>query len=494
MFTIFHSKLRQRGSILVMFTLMLPLIAGIVGLAIDGTMMYIVQAKLQTAVDGAALGAGRLLGTQANATEIATEFLHANYPSGFWGSYNLTPNITSTTSLSTHTITVSATVNVPTLFMRILHFDNATVGASAIATRRDSRVMLVLDRSGSMTSNLSTMKSAAYGFTSKFTPGTDELGLIVFSGSAFVAYPTNGTLGASATGPNVHFADPVSAGGSNMLTMINNMALGTYTNTSEALWLAYQELKKASLIDNDPTRLNAIVLFTDGVPNVVSAWVNDPSNNALSAASGCTYNPATAGNTATYMYGWMAGDPPGNTTALYILQPRDVSHTAQYWDAGSGGNVNEMVQVSGTPMAHCSGLGPGTSLGGLSKIPPQTSFGISTSGAAVPQSLVYSSYHTAYNSNQPSSSYQVSLAAWNAVDNTAQAILADTTMNIAIYCIGYTGNGGVDQALLKRIANTQDSTSYNQTYQTGKYVPAGNAIELQNAFNAVASALLRLAR
>ena len=41
-------------------------------------MLYIVQAKLSAAVDGAALGAGRLLGTQANPQEIAGEFLRAN--------------------------------------------------------------------------------------------------------------------------------------------------------------------------------------------------------------------------------------------------------------------------------------------------------------------------------------------------------------------------------------------------------------------------------
>jgi hypothetical protein len=159
---------------------------------------------------------------------------------------------------------------------------------------------------------------------------------------------------------------------------------------------------------------------------------------------------------------------------------------------GSNGYVNDMIQVSGKPMTNCGQLGP-TNLAGLSKIPPQDYYGNSTSGAAVPQSLLYTTFNTAYNPNQPGNGYQVGLASWNAVDNAAQRILADTTMNIAIYVIGYTGNGGVDQVLLKRMANTQDSTSYNQTYQTGMYVSAGNASELQNAFDSVASALLRLA-
>src|SRR5205807_4232204 len=141
----------RRGSTLVLFTLMLPLLLiPIVGLAIDGTMLYIVQAKLSAACDGAALGAGRLLGTPANTAEIAGEFLTANFPAGYWGSYNITPKIQVATTLSTHTITVSATVDVPLLFMRIYGHDHSPVAASAVATRRDTRVELVLDRSNSM--------------------------------------------------------------------------------------------------------------------------------------------------------------------------------------------------------------------------------------------------------------------------------------------------------------------------------------------------------
>src|ERR1035437_1454553 len=77
---------RRRGSAMVLFTIMLPtLLLPLVGLAIDGSRLYIVQAKLAGAVDGAALGAGRLLGTSADTVEIAGEFLNANFPAGFWG-------------------------------------------------------------------------------------------------------------------------------------------------------------------------------------------------------------------------------------------------------------------------------------------------------------------------------------------------------------------------------------------------------------------------
>ena len=67
-----------------LFTLLMPtILIPLVGLGIDATMCYIVQAKLGSAVDGAALGAGRLLGTLVLPAEIANEFLSANFRAEF---------------------------------------------------------------------------------------------------------------------------------------------------------------------------------------------------------------------------------------------------------------------------------------------------------------------------------------------------------------------------------------------------------------------------
>ena len=108
---------RQRGTTLLLVSTMLPLVLlPIVGLAIDGTVLFIVQAKLSSAVDGAALGSGRLLGTNANTAEIAGEFLRANFPNHYWGSSNLVPDIHVATTFSTHTITINATVDTAAAF------------------------------------------------------------------------------------------------------------------------------------------------------------------------------------------------------------------------------------------------------------------------------------------------------------------------------------------------------------------------------------------
>jgi hypothetical protein len=86
------------------------------------------------------------------------------------------------------------------------------------------------------------------------------------------------------------------------------------------------------------------------------------------------------------------------------------------------------------------------------------------------------------------------LASWSATDNAAQKILSDSAMNIAIYTIGFTGDGGVDGVLLNRMANTQTASSYNSSYQSGRYVTASDAGSLQQAFGQVASEVLRLSR
>jgi len=96
------------------------------------------------------LGAGRLLGTPAVPATLAQEFLAANFRTdniaGTWNAYNLQSNVVYTPGI-TKRIDVNASAQVPLLFLRILGFNAATVGAAGSATRSDSRVVWVIDRS-----------------------------------------------------------------------------------------------------------------------------------------------------------------------------------------------------------------------------------------------------------------------------------------------------------------------------------------------------------
>ena len=199
------SKKSQSGQAIIMFTLMVAsVLIPMVGLAIDGGRGYLVRLKLSSAVDSGALAAARLLGTGSNATQqlanaqsTAQQFVAANFPAGFFGA-NLSgqPNVCidpgtdssdpcrvgSGQSVSTYkvrTVSVQATAQMPTLFMRIIGMPTVTVSSSGVASRRDVRVVVALDRSSSMSgyfgSSSNSINNLALQFVKSFS-GSGDLG------------------------------------------------------------------------------------------------------------------------------------------------------------------------------------------------------------------------------------------------------------------------------------------------------------------------------
>jgi hypothetical protein len=105
---------------------------------------------------------------------------------------------------------------------------------------------------------------------------------------------------------------------------------------------------------------------------------------------------------------------------------------------------------------------------------------------------------------QKTDAYHWGLAIWNSVDNAGLTMRTDGNqpnragdtqrMPVTLHVIAYTPDGGVDEGLLKRVANTTDSTSFSQAQPQGLYVSAGDSTALANAFNQVASSLLHLSK
>jgi hypothetical protein len=531
---------------MILLTLFSPLVMlPLVGLGIDGARGYIVQSKLSAAVDGAGLGAGRLIGTNANTTEIAGEFLKTNFPAGYWGTGNydgngsttFNPNITYTRTNGTDQITVNAKVDLPTTFIRLIGMNKVTVGASAVVTRTVTRVILVLDRSGSMThidpttgnSAFSAMQTGAEWFASHFTPNYDELGLVVFTGSSIVAYPTTRPWSNSPTGaggPDKSFATDAQNQVGPIFDSLRAMTAGGGTGTPEALEQAYIEMQKAHNRDlaangNDNV-MNNIVLFTDGVPDAVAVYANDPNGSSVSmSASTCTNKTANVSLASTQMKGYIVapGGPPnpwGTSWGLLDLFAFDNSQTLNYWLAN--GSSNFSVMSPNSAVSSCGKLGwpsvqagqdcnqnqAGCGLNDLTKFPSPDLYGTATTGSNYQHSLIdtgtstYSPNTTSANFSSPTSGYSLAAAAWNATDNIAFTIRANNTMNpIKIITIGYSGNGGVDSGLLYSVANdnsTGGAYNYQSSQAVGKYYKVNNSAQLQDAFNQVASSLMRLSQ
>jgi Flp pilus assembly protein TadG len=371
----------QRGNVLLLVTFSVPLLLGLVGLAIDGTMCFIVQAQLNAAIDGATLGTGRMLTgvtTDNEATDIAQAFMDANFRTslpGLWGAQiHGTPTIVSQAATAdiTKSVQISATADVPLLFMRLLHFNASAAGAHGTATRRDARIEVILDRSGSMIDVLSTLKDAATTFTNDFTAGSDELGLIVYSNSAQVAYPPTTTLpystamptsgSCSSCGPDTHFKDNIT---DSMPNVIGRIADQNDTNMGDALALAYIELQKAHVRDLllNPTQLdlrqNYIVLFTDGVPNTLSVYFNnpaDPYNNATAtptaryvlapkATTGCN-DSARIDNDPNNHYPIMGIVESTQSTTFFQLSSLDPTNNSDTYVTASGGSSPDNTTAS----------------------------------------------------------------------------------------------------------------------------------------------------
>lgn len=313
MSAICRSRRNQRGAMMILFTLMLmTVVIPLAGLAIDLTIMYIVQAKLWEAVDGAGLEAGRLIGTTSGSIQsLAVQACQANFPSGYWASGPVTCsavyNPGNASNGYKYTVDVSATVQAPTVFMKVFQLPGVIVSSTAEASRRPTRVVMVLDRSGSMAALVSTLQTQASAFVKMFTPNFDELGFVAFGNTGIVGYPVKnpGPYNFDPTdttgGPDTSFYSQ-QGGCCDEVYGINQMVSGGATNMSEGLSLAYIELQKAHYRDFGLTNVditnNVIVLFTDGVPNMFSAYLNSPDQQgkAMTVAGYPVPNVTSPGN------------------------------------------------------------------------------------------------------------------------------------------------------------------------------------------------------
>jgi hypothetical protein len=544
-----------------LMTFMLPfLVIPLVGLAIDASVCRLVELRLQAAVDGAATGSGRLLGvvTDNVVQNVASEFLKSNFTTGggSWGAYNLS-SVQGTDIVYTPGITkkifVKARVTVPLLFLRMLGFPNVLVAAVGQATRTDSRVMFVLDRSGSMGppptgSNVIVNAIAnAQTFVGGFREGTDELGLVVFDGSAVVGYPTYAAGGwttaislASTGGPNTTFQDGTA---NDMLHQLSAVTANSATGMAEAIWLAYIEIQKAHMRDlanpvnkGTDTRTNTIVLLTDGVPTAVSLYLNDPrlvggvpNANDMVATTACTNKTIllTQQNNLHMMLGWFAigGSPTYSngqgTLGVDLLASTDTAHSSNWWISNNNSNTAQDVANPGStgpggPYQSCNSgmLNDGNSYTYFSnKIPDTDAWGNPLTGIGYRNShIIFSSTGatTVYSSGDlvqasVGTNYDWGLAMWNSVDNAAARIRTDVNkpnrvgdtdpaLKIGFEVLGYTGNGGIDDGLLKRLANDPGAVGFVPAQPNGKYYEADNTTQMSAAMNAIAADILRLSR
>lgn len=269
----------QRGQFLILVAFSVVVLIGFTGLAIDSGRGYGVKAKLNAAVDAAAIAAGRALATGNTdqdridaATAAATNYYNANFPDGYLGATRSNPAISAVHDANSGrwTVDVSGTATMPVTFTGILGFTNVPVVASGRTIRRDLDIVLVLDISGSIGGAFNQLIAAARdNFVKKLIPSSDRLGLVAFSSGAINSVNIN----TSARGFDQ----------TNAVNVLNALSLQQYTGSTEGMRLALNQLNNVTAANRSSLRM--IVFFSDGAPNMVPAKFCD---GAVDGGGSCT--------------------------------------------------------------------------------------------------------------------------------------------------------------------------------------------------------------
>jgi len=466
---------KRKGVAIILATLTLLVTVPVVGLAIDLTMMYFIQIKLSAAVDSSVLAAARALGQgatpalqKANAQAAATRFFNANFPNGFWRTYNKVynpPTVDDTSSPNYRSVAASASVQAPLYFMRILGQTYSTVSVSAKSSRRDAVVMLVLDRSSSMTyafqgtTACAVMKTDATAFVGNFAQGRDSVGLVVFGASTYYV------------APSTNF--------SSLSTLIPQINCGGNTATASALNVAYTQLKTAA---TDTSTANVIVLMTDGRPNGVYGDFTGFRKNPTHCGSG---------QLAGVLAQWAGGPFDTGTTAGLMAPTNNAIGNSNEGAISNGGGcyfASDLTQVPND----------------LSGMPTVDIFGNTVTGLYSNENPNAPYDSQSAQTNTVSSPRQIIMASTNAADNQATIIRTDAKYGITIYAIGLEGTSTTDPPdtlFLRKVANDptmkDDPNPTAQSFYTlqagqphGYFALAPDPTQLNAAFATIASQIV----
>jgi Flp pilus assembly protein TadG len=446
-----HSSHHDKGQIAIIVAITLVVLIGMVGLAVDSGRGYGVKAKLSAAVDAAAIAAARGLTVGdndaeriANAQLAAQKFFNGNFPNDYLGS---TPTSLNTTAVHKDDgywqVNVTATANMPTTFMRVLGQNELDVVASGEVIRRDVDIMLVMDTSGSIGSAMAGLKACAKNsFVNKFIegPGGDRLGLVSFASGAVLDVPINKDASRGFSKLQINNA-------------IDSFSSSGWTGSAEGMRRALNEINAipASLRSS----LRVIVFFSDGAPNALPATFDRLSG---------TPNPVF-GNLESET----SGSATGRATQLYREDRRDTLR-ASYDNINVLRNAGFDVGGVGIPLASYNNA---RTLTGS----PITNTRCNVNKAS--RNMVENVANTARNQGV----YVHSAALGTAVNNPETSFSG-----------GCSTNSEVGSNILRRLANTTDSSAYNASQPTGIYVSAATIAQCDDAFSKIASEILRLTK
>jgi len=481
-----HRSRREQGFALVYTALFMTTILLTTGLAVDTGRAYLVKAQLSKAVDGAALGAARMLNS-GNPRGEATRIFNANFPPGYLGTATGPDptaatdffNLQTVSSTGLNVVTVKASAKLPTTFMRLASINDVTVSSSSEATRRMVDLSLVLDVSSSIGWRWPAVRDAARTFVGSFDASSDRISLVTYGNGAKVIDQMP-----SARGFNK----------SKVVADIPSSLPGGSTAMVEGLYRGWDELR--AVPGGSQSGLRVIVLFTDGASNSVPG--DYPAQ------------PGVARGLRTFDFPKNLPDPDGqtwNNPQINGLYDTDTGATSSPAYNVTVANWNDTTIAPGVPWLPVTSWHTHHRSAGIPTSFPLQVNTLNVNGS--PQSSKRGLRH--WNPNAlgpgqgrfPAEVFNINNAARNLLEIIGNAARNDAgDYKIRIYTIGMGelvqyALGTMPEKpedILMRIANDSHSPDFNKDQLEGKYYFAKTEADVSAAFQALQNQIIRLSK
>ena len=504
-----HRNRGERGIAFAYVGIMLLAMFSFIGLAVDLGRAYVIKIDLAKAVDAAALeGARQVSQGDAAAKAGALRAFALNFQNGYLGATLTNPapgaDVATVTTVSgginngAKQITVTQEVNLPTTFMRIASYNSINVRASGQATRRLVDVAFVIDHSGSLSGSYTTtpgVQQATTQFVNFFDPANDRMALIMFSTVASITDHMTSSRGFNKA---------------SILNHIANSSARDNTSTADALYRGWDELH--SVPNGQQSGLRAVVLFTDGAPNVFPARFrynlthNGSPFNPCAPATSCTPGGILTGDFTPAQSAHLTGlYPTSDTTAYLNASPSCIAATSGCWNTNNVSSPWKANTFTDIPQLPTNSFHPAPItllVTGFPLYDPSPWGGTCGPCQRSLDGVTGTTLATMAGNPYADSVYNVNRASRNLVERIAFEIRADASGDqpIRIYTLGLGAElnqnyGTVPEtgaSILQRVSNDPSSPQYNPTQLDGKYYAVADPTQLNAAFAQVRDQLIRV--
>ncbi len=462
------AKKRKGVVLMIMACALMFIVIPAVGLAIDGAVVYSVRAMLQSATDAAAVSAVQAYSRglsptaqQDSAKDTAKRYFRANINAAWVPLTAPDPTVTFPASAQPRTMVVNivATAAAPTYFMKMIGVNSVSVSAMAETSRRDVKIIMVLDRSGSLANSGSCddLRVAANGFTDAFVDGRDQLGMITFGTSYRIDFPITTNFKTTS--------------GTTLPAMINSINCIGGTNSAAAYWTGYQAL----IANPEAGVLNVLLFFTDGQPNTVHVTNMEVQGGYCSSTAAKAGVIAPSSNGASVL-GIYRADPTGAPPVTSDQRFISGSDGCRYYTNGAQNVPTDIVALTRANVG-------------------MTDNQIDIFGNSL---LGYKPVNQNSGRIRIDQNSTIVNAGINALDSAARRARNDANsrgLELITFAIGLSNTiGSAEDELMNRVANTGASTAFQADRPAGMYVRADNESQLDEAFGHLASDIMRVAK